>query len=347
MVEIMSGELTPLATVINEQINSNKEILYGPAYSNRVISYKSEMVRRIKPEVLALGNSKILTIRKEFFKTNTIFYNAGSTAASIEAFKMFVESTGVYPKVIIMTVEPLHFNPSLKIDKAKVAEDLKYVSPFSEILNAVGKPWLGVYRDYIQKKFTLKALFAKNSGEKIGLNALINNSGMRNDGSFHYGNQYVGDQSHIDKINDAVNFITHRQSAPSDEIISKEALSELDTFLKFCKEHNIYVIGYTPPAPHVIYEAYKEFPSYGYMFKTYEDTKPIFKKNNFSIFDFFDMATFGAPDFESLDGYHTDEKTTLRIIIKMAESDKTLRNYVDPKYLQGVLNSAKDRNDII
>ncbi len=356
-VQIKSGELTPLSTIIAAQLSTSTAVLYGSAYSDQTTYFKQQMIQKLNPEILALGNSKILTMRREFFDASTTFYNAGGTTAAIEDYRVFLEKSGVYPNIVIITVEPLNFDPTLSINTSVELQKLQPISTLSEDTNLITDSWSSVYEDYALQKFTLGEMFRASGGAEnnatdtpertIGLNALINDSGTRNDGSYHYGKQYVGDQGRIDRINDAINFLEHKQEASSTESFSTEAVNELDSLLAYCKAHNIYVIGYIPPTPHAVALAYQQFPSYDYIFQTYAKTDPTFKKYGFTLFNFFDMASLGAPDTEAIDGYHTDEKTMLRVLISMAESDKTLAGAVDVSRLKQALNTAADPNNVL
>jgi len=54
------------------------------------------------------------------------------------------------------------------------------------------------------------------------------------------------------------------------------------------------------------------------------------------------LASLGASDEETLDGFHGSEKAYLRLFIKMAENDKILGFCgQDLKYLNERLNSSK------
>lgn len=347
-VEVKSGETLSLSTVMERQLTTHP-VLYGAAYSDDTVYYKVNMMQKIQPDIIALGNSKILTMRSEFFASSTLrFYNAGSTTGGIEDFKLFLQKSGVYPKVIIMTVEPLHFSPSIQINPQNIEKKFSPVSGFSRLINIVTGPWSSIYGDYFAHKFTIDTLLhASSTDERIGLNALVNDSGLRNDGSYHYGNQYSADQGKIDRINDTVSFIENKALPTASATLSPAALSELDAFLAFCAEHNIQVIGYIPPTPHAVVEAYKKYPSYDYVFHIYENTNPIFQKYNFRVFDFFDMATLNVPDTDAVDGYHTDEKVMVQVLIQMAQKDTELSKVVDIKKLTKIFNTAKDSNNVI
>jgi hypothetical protein len=107
------------------------------------------------------------------------------------------------------------------------------------------------------------------------------------------------------------------------------------------------VVGYIPPTPKVIEDAYKRHAKYEYMFHTYEKTSPIFKKYNFEVYDFFSLQALGATDDEAIDEYHTNEKVMVRVLVKMSGKGKELSKVISQAKLQKLLNSAKDGNDVL
>ena len=346
-VEIFSGEFLTTESIINKQLNNNINVIYGTAYSDSSLYYKAEMVRRINPDILALGNSKILTMREGFFNRNIRFYNAGGTAGDIASFRKFLEVTGIRPSIIIMTVEPLHFDPVLVVSTTISNKKYQSTAYISKVSSIISQSWVQVYYDYFQNKFTIdKIINSKQDIETIGLNARVNGSGLRNDGSYHYGKQYESKELRDQKINKAITFIENKTTVEGKEFFSTPALNELDNFLAYCKERNIYVIGYVPPTPKIIEDTYKKYSKYEYMFHTYEKTLPVFQKYNFDLYNFFSMSSLQSGDEETIDEYHTSEKVMLRAIIKMSENSQVLSKVTNINYLEKVISSTKDKNDV-
>lgn len=343
-IEYKTGEFLPIERVINKQLTEEHEVIYGPAYSDQSLFYKIEMAKNIQPDVLAIGNSKILTMRREFFKDNVVFYNAGGTAGNIVGFKRFLLLSSTKPKVIFMTVEPLHFDPLLDVDIMKGRE----VAPqpyLTRIGTTISQSFVKVYSDYLSQKFTLDDLSKKGFPELIGLNAISTGSGLRKDGSYHYGEQYEDLSVRDEKISRAVTFIKTKNSVAPKEFFSEAALKELDLFLQYCKSNNIYVVGYIPPTPKLIEQAYRSDAQYSYMFATYDKTLPLFNKYNFALYDFFTLSTLGGTEEETIDEYHTSEKVMLRTLLAISKQNREIKNLVNVPNLERMLK-AKDQNDV-
>lgn len=347
-VEIKSGEFVPLSTVIEKQLDTDTQVIYGPAFSDQTTYHKAQMVKRLEPQVLALGNSKLLTLRAPFFNEGVTFYNAGGIVGEIGGFRKFLEATKAKPEILIITVEPLYFDPLLVISTSTLDKKYQPVPYLTKISSIVVKDWVTVYVDYFKKKFTLRELTPSNpSVETIGLNARINGSGFRNDGSYHYGRQYESKRLTQEKIGKAITYIENKTSIESKEFFSSSARRELDELLRYCKENGIYVIGYIPPTPKAIEDTYKKFPRYDYMLQTESLTAPLFKKYGFEVYDFYSMARLGAGDEETIDEYHTSERVMVRVLLKILDTNTQLKQVTSKAHLKKILLNAKDQNDVM
>ncbi|RZJ28341.1 MAG: hypothetical protein EOO48_10065, partial [Flavobacterium sp.] len=168
-------------------ILSREKYLIGYAYNEQNYAWLkwktvSEMPR--KP-VMALGSSRVLQFRKEMFTED--FYNAGYTVSGIRDFIPFLESipSEKYPKYLIIALDQWMFNPnwdnfSGKIDKNRWANSLNK-NPNFAIINSV-------WKDLFAGKYSMN-IPKPADAEYIGLNAVVNHKGFRNDGSMDYGRQ--------------------------------------------------------------------------------------------------------------------------------------------------------------
>ena len=66
-VLLASGELERVDDVIELQKTSARPVLFGPAYSNHTAYYKLHAVLSRRPTVIALGSSRVMTVRSPLF----------------------------------------------------------------------------------------------------------------------------------------------------------------------------------------------------------------------------------------------------------------------------------------
>src|SRR5581483_5113636 len=136
----IGGEFTPPDKVIQIQDSSKQTVYYAPAYNSFEDYYKMQQILDQKPQVLAIGNSKILDIRQEFFNPDVTFYNAGLLAKKIQHFREVLSHIPreSQPKVMIMTLEQTQFNYSQLIFEGYSIEPLlQKQTPLNYTLNSL------------------------------------------------------------------------------------------------------------------------------------------------------------------------------------------------------------------
>ena len=85
------------------EMQANENVLYGRILLGQDAIYKTKMTKKLKPEIVVLGSSRVMQFRREFFNNNLIFYNAGGSMPNIDRGIEFINDiTKVYtPKVIM------------------------------------------------------------------------------------------------------------------------------------------------------------------------------------------------------------------------------------------------------
>ena len=338
----------PMKEVLEKQKDSKRIVLLGLAYSELDFYYKLHAFLSKgpgAPDVMVLGTSRVLPIRSEFFPKGS-FYNAGRGIAKIKHLRAFLKHIprGKEPKVMIVGLDQNFFNSHWD----SFAEDpiesrfLKGPDPFATLANS----WAIVYKDFLKKKFSLKHFFRPERKVRIGFNALVNDEGYRNDGSYRYGKflklphastsldfGYRNTFRVIEKGVDRFEFNNE---------VSEAAVQELSLFLSECKERNIEVIAFLPPYAHAIYDKLKSTGKHRYIFALPDVLRPVFQKYAFDFHDFSDLLSLGMDDRETVDGFHADEKAYLALLLLMAKSNPNLNQFMDSDRLEQRLAASKN-----
>ena len=74
-----AGEHNTYKDIVNAQLKQKS--IYGTSLNQATFSYKMELIKKIKPEIIAMGSSTILPFRREFF--NGTFINAGGAVNNL------------------------------------------------------------------------------------------------------------------------------------------------------------------------------------------------------------------------------------------------------------------------
>jgi hypothetical protein len=332
----VSGELTSVSDVVRRQRASDTLVLYGPSYSNPVKPYKMSAVLSRRPAVVVLGTSRVMQFRAQMFNAPDSFYNAGGAVATIWELRPFLEAipAGQEPEVLIIGLDQYLFNANYaEFRAATPAIELRW----TDIVHSAR--WT-IYDDYRAGKFTLAALIKREHGrERLGLNAIANNNGFRNDGSYYYGRYIANPRGPANEDIDFKNTLERiRQGTSRFEYgarVSRRAVDELAAFLKRCHERGIHVAAFLPPFAHEVYARMMSLgEQYGYLRALPSALAPVLAASGHTLFDFSDLQSVGAPDLETIDGFHASERAYVRMLLAM-QGDATLQGYVaDRQFLE-------------
>lgn len=339
-VMFQSGELTRVDDVVDRQLGA-EPVLFGLAYSNPVKYYKARALARRRPHVLALGSSRVMQLRAALFATPD-FYNAGGAVATVWDFRRVLRRLDPAdpPQTLLLGLDQWMFNPRWG-DRADVGER-DFMSADS-VLNIVQRRWYAVYRDLWQGKIDLPRLM-RARGPDVGLNAVLNEKGFRNDGSYLYGDVVY----HPEKCEPAgcgFDYTFERiakgeQRFEWNDRVDAEAVAEIDRVLDAAAGLGMRVVGFLPPFPPAVLERMRAAGRYAYLADIAGALRPTFSHHGFALFDFTDVGPLGATDAEFVDGFHGSEKTYVRMVLVMARETPALAGLVDVPRLERGLAGA-------
>lgn len=345
LVLLLSKELISVPRVVNLQLSTPVLVLYGTAYSNRNIWFKRNAVVARTPTVLALGTSRVLQFRSKFFKDSESFFNAGMGVEQMWDLGSFLDHIphGKEPKVILLGLDQWFFNANWGSGTAT-----EIVDDSNRLDTILHKNWT-IYQDYATGKFSLARLITLDDREYvgIGLSAIVNKEGFRNDGSYYYG-KYIANP--LNPENEDFQYKRTLQLIANGEKwfvhgdhVFANSLMELERFLRLSKEKHIHVVGFLPPYAHQIYVKLMSMPDkYHYMTEIVSAVVPLFEKYGYPFRDFSDLESLGCTDKETIDGFHASEKAYLRLFLKLLEHNSQLGAVAaDREYLEKRLATAQ------
>lgn len=333
-------------------IKSDKKYLVGYAYNEenyKYLKWKS-IIEKDKRKIWALGSSRVLQLRAKMFESS--FYNAGHTISNMADFIPFLKSIPreKYPDVLIIGLDQWMFNKNWNdLNKARSENYWKESFSYNTSRNAV----VSITKDMLKKKYGVSIINQRFDSEKgitkIGLNALVNNKGFRNDGSIYYGSQIemlleddtlANDYNYSDTYDRIKNGNRRFQYGRE---ISEDVLVKLEELLQFCRENQIYVIGFIPPFANKVSEKITETGKYKYVKSIHPNAKKYFKKYGFELWDLQNLAKYNSDDNETLDGFHGGELTYLKMLIYMIKNNSELIKHTDLERLEKDIVRPKNR----
>jgi hypothetical protein len=336
----ISKELIPANHIIDNLLSSNKAYLFGLAYSYQDPYYKKQLVIRSKPNVLVLGTSRVMQFKKCFFKDNAKFANAGGGVATIQQFIPFFENISSIdkPDIIIIGLDQYFFNVNWnnnnKFDSLGYSKSLN--NP-PTVISIILDSYTKIFKDVRENKIQFSKLFEFERSQRIGISAIMKSDGFLNDGSYRYGSKITSQEKWTDyQFKDTFYRIengNNRFEYGND--VSEAVLKELDKILSYCKQKQIYVIGFLPPfAPSVINKMKAKGSKYDYIWQINSRLTPMFERYSYGFFDFTDMTNFGSKDSEFIDGFHGSDITYAKLFVAMSKVDPVLSKFSNLKQIE-------------
>ncbi len=342
---IYTGESMPLDMVARMQMG-DEPVLYRPRYGNRDLDFKTISANLRQPDVLIAGSSRVLQFRSLFFdKAPNEFYNAGAPAWQLGDVRRLLDGLTFTPRVLILGLDQPWFNDAYAGEPIPAP-----VSDFAELFM--------VNRSFLQDVLSgeafdlgmyLRRVEPEHGGLALGLRAIRDGHGFRNDGSEQYGDFLVAHwlypenerQRHLDDLRDGKDMYVYGDT------VSAARLQQLDDLLRWCAERGIFVIGYLPSYMPTLYPQMLGDGNHTYIEKLDAAVAPLFAGRGFAFFDFSDGAALGATDEDFFDGWHASERINLRLYEHMIDGlPDLLGGYSDPAYLQAADAAAADTFEV-
>ena len=297
--------------------------LFGLAYSYFDKSYKFHMTDEVcRPQVLALGSSRIMQVKRSVVNPDYSFYNAGGAIQNARELSLFMSKLHDSPKLILVNLDQWWFNRAY-INEQQPFSPSVYDEPSFEF-SKLGQFVCDFYTDFAKGKINLMKAF---SSDHIGLNAICNENGFAADGSRYQGDMIVAPELQEDynfknvlgRISDGNQRFQYGDRPDS----TQNAV--IDDFLTQCVARKIKVVAFLPPFAPYVYKRMQETGKYGYMSKLYAMLLPVFEKQEgCSLYDFTDVTDMGAHNYDFDDGFHGSEIIYNGIIRQIVRQDSTL-----------------------
>lgn len=330
---VISDELADFDTLIAKQ-HGSQDNLIGMAYNEQTAYLKITNVNYYKPDVIALGTSRVMQFRKEFFSAS--FYNCGgSLVSSYDQYLNFLKNMEYQPKIVIIGLDFWLWN-----------------ADFSGILNAYPEYYKigldsrdktavvqSLFDAWISRKWSFSSLhsFPGNTG----LSGKVKNSGYAADGSYYYGSKYVHPETDEERCRDVYNrIVSGTNMFEYGENLNSKAQPLLENLLEYCKTNDMEVIGFIPPVADSVYRMIEDSGKYSYLKKMDEACRKSFEKYGYAYFNFSNPAEFGADDSFFIDGYHGGDIIYAMFALDMADKS-ALSGYVDKENLTCLIENRQ------
>lgn len=342
----LSKEYFSVDQVIEAQ-KKHEDSLFGFVYNDQsFIPYKQALVEYKKPEIIALGTSRVMQFREEFFINQGTFINAGGGAKNLSDVKQFIQnlSSTSSIKIILLGLDQDMFTSKKNTPSPSYIS--KETNSFDIWKHVLFTNVRKIYVDYAHQKYSLQELLQRQSGYSVGIAAIIGGDGFRADGSYRYG--HIIEEKDMaprveQQIQDTLSAMKYgRYASFMTSGYEEKNMGILRNILELAKSKHVEIVGFLPPYPHKLHAYMKNDKEYsGTIMILPKQIEQVFSETKFTFFDFSDPESFRAPDTEFVDNIHASDKMHVRMLIVMAGNTPSLKKYVDVKMLRTMLNTHK------
>ncbi len=349
---LYTGEAMPLRMVVNWQMHE-LETVYRPRYGNRDLQFKTLAINMRRPEVLAIGSSRILQFRAGFFNLQPeVFYNAAAPAWRLEqvAQVLYNLEADALPRVIMLALDAPWFNEAYRGDvfppPRSDFEQLVFANRalLEDIHNRVPLTRSGFrLAQYGQRRVPNTQSLA------LGMRAIRDGHGFRSDGSELYGDFLVAGWLHMPNMRDLHMRLMRegRDMYVYGDQVNRAMLTQLAHLLAWAVDHEITVVGFLPAYMPSLWQQMQTRGQHSYMNALTPELERLFIAYQFPFFDFSDGRTTQTADWEFFDGWHASELGNLRLYIHLASAlPEVFTPYSDVERLRVLAHSSGSTWDV-
>lgn len=333
------GEISTYRRLVDYQAKHiDKKCVVGSAIFKLRGPYKRELIDKRNPKIIALGSSRVLQFREEFFEES--FVNAGIAMNSIAEGISF--SSEIFPKnkpeLMIIGIDMWWFN------KAYQNPDIEYepynertlIPTFPELL----LPYKWLLGGLLSPLQFIKGVFGVFDTCGMGVPGRLYKTGYGPDGSYYYTNSVteVTSDSEVQPFQDTLNRIKigndrFQYGEKSDAVHVRRFLE----FLIRVKKNSKKVVLFFPPFSGLVNDHMSSMSDeYQYIIHL----KQELKRNQVSFYDYSDVGSIGANDCEFVNGFHAGDVVYARIIKAIYESDPDIRRFINIEYIEEATSSS-------
>lgn len=320
--------------------------LFGSGVSQDFVDYKLRLYEAVRPEVIAIGSSRVMQFRGAYFSRR--YLNMGGVAGNLPVLRSTLDALlNVHrPEAVIIGLDFWWFMPQWNPDPFK--EEPPTSGSYNYGLESLKKPWAWL----LDGKISLAELAAPLAGifgrgfrdDRYGIMAQQTDDGFGPDGSWYYTADVTGRKKPFDfQFRDTLTQVAagfkafYRvpggQAGPSAE--------HLDAFAEiWCKlrSRGIKTFVFIAPLSERVLAAMREKPGdYPHLF----ELAGALKARGIDVMDFTDPRSLGSNDCEFLDGFHGGEVTYARVLRRLADRWSALLPYVDMEKINVSLREWK------
>lgn len=317
-----------------------KFAIFGSGLSQDFVDYKLQLYRAVRPEIVAIGSSRVMQFRAGWFKES--FLNMGGVAGNLAILSSTIGAMLAIsvPEAVIIGLDFWWFLPQW--DPAPDLVIPPTSGSYNYSLSSLKKPWEWL----LEGKISLAELALPITGsfgrgfrtDHFGIMAQQSSDGFGPDGSWNYTGAVTGqrkafDYQFLDTLqNIALGIKAFYHASPGQRMPGHQHIQTLVKIVETLEANKVKVFLFIPPVAAKVWHVLDQ-GKYPHLFQLAQSLE----KSGLHVLDLSNPASIGGNDCEYIDGFHGGEVTYARILEKMAEAWPDLLTLVNMDKLKDVI----------
>lgn len=322
-------------------------VIFGSGVSQDFVDYKLQLYSRVKPEIAAVGSSRVMQFRSAYFRKS--FLNVGGTAGNLSVLRSTIDAMLAEhrPEALIIGLDFWWFMPQWHPDPFK--DEPPTSGSYNYGLESLKKPWGWLLEGKVSIHDFIAPVLLESAGGfragRYGIMAQQTDDGFGPDGSWYYTAETTGQKRPFDyqfedtltQVRHGIKAFFHARPLEGSRDLGGISSAHVDAFAEiYCrlKSRGIATFVFISPLSVKVLDSIRQREAdYPHLFHL----KEALMARGIEVVDFTDPRTFGSGDCEFIDGFHGGEVTYARMLRDMADRWPALLTYVNMEKINAVI----------
>ena len=296
-------------------------LLKGKMVAGRMSYDERELQRLIveqyptRRDVVVIGSSRTMVLRKKFIKGNPDFFNHSVSGAVIDdllSITGLYRDKGIFPRTVILGIDPWMFNKNNGLGKASRTLDKYCREMKAEIdMAASGKraaetegraagDRFGRLKQLINLDYTMQNWALLRTGKKLRITDTVEVDDFvrEPDGSIHFPKEMSGLRMIKDGPSNAMPDMYFK------DFNSLNATEQFEGLVRYLQGHGVRVVFLLPPFHAAAYRSCFANPKYGVVPRIETYLRDFARRNGITVIGSYDPALYGFRGEDFFDGTH-------------------------------------------
>jgi hypothetical protein len=340
-----AGELSSATSVARWLVRNDG--IYGTALNNNLREISFALYQERKPEILVMSSSRGVDFRKEFFRGS--FGCACSIMSNIEEGQQFADHISSFPKVVIFGLDYWWFSKTDDHDtvpwKGLGAQPAMNRPAIESVYQWIGERKI-TPADAISVMAGLRQRSPLSSEPKLGVQAIINANGTRNDGTWSplgtaSAAERTPDYAAMDALVVHPDLILREKAGrySPDQQLDDNRVEQLRKLIQtFESQGSKVVLMLLPIVPTIV----DEMKANG-RYKFIDELRERLASLGVEYYDAFDPRKFGGSTCEFKDPHHGGNALFAKMLLASAKPDSIIASVINPDVVRDVASRFSGR----